>query len=1472
MHLKKIYLSIFLITALFSDARIKYLQKDADIEFIGKRKGYERITVPKEIVEYEPILRDIENTIFYTEREIKKATCIIDQHNHEACPLDKEECGVKTEYTQGSASIGEGHISCSQLDNTSYFSDSLNKCVLPASSANVCKNYKDSHYDSARDKCVAGEQYQASPVGSTVERKWWNCDSCGIMPINQFLPVIQAAGGTYIKISGNYTAGNIDFKKVVHDAKKPFTIWVDGGTVLTVQPGEYFGLAYKRLANKGGTVSSPSVRKPFLYARVATTTYPCKTGYKQIDINGDKWCTNEVLYVPSCENKYFNQRKKDECIGDRKKYSFFNYSCPADLNVYGNPWEIIDPGGDCGEYNLQVDTDGDGLKDECNNPSPPSRNCERTVYNCSFNPDAICILDEKELDYNDFTKWTVENYNNDASAGDWEVLNKNSVLQHKNGYPTYFLSNYELRDGHITMEGTFKTDDPGDNDWFGFVFGLKDTKNYYLLDWSRWKNDNYRSNHDAQGNPTLGAIPLTLSKVSNLGTYGPLWNHLNNGNNFKVLQRKDNGGWTSGQEYKIKIDVTRNDIKVWIGKVGEPMSLDINYHSNIAMDITGKLGFYNFSISKVTYKDFKIEWANGQDIDHTKKRLLGVPSVEGEYKSSEFGTIRGYECGENCRFALSKIYVKNQNSLCFKDRVGSEGCFNFSNECEFTGLIQEIGNIPPPLYSFLNSPNEDIPNYNGNINEEHDSPTGISLDFNDLDGSTYFMQSVKDTAMENDKVTVDFWMKWDGYSEGMIFGFQEYGLWMSRTETDKYVFGFNNQDGNILGINDASILKSGWHRVTAVFTHGDVEPNKIYIDGNEQVIQNNVITGKATVNGSRTLETESYDTHFWRWGIEDLFRVDTNKVYQMNGSVTIDASMLSSGQILPPQYLGYASYDIDKKLIGAHLIMKAPGSTDTRLSRDLKPGDTKMYLDDATGWVNSVGHVYDGIELNHSFLWYGYVDSTGHVYDDYSYTRNHSGFGVWKEGAIKNVSGQWEISLYKPWSGPLIHSGTAVRNGDRGGTYNYAVFNGERLDSGVHSGSITFGGEILNDGINYLDKFRPGTAYVCPVTISNYRTPNPVKVKWHDISMSHSDSGLSPSVNLSPDIRRVMQLSGFGKDGGNSFGGKIAGINVYDGELSSAQIERLINGEYFNGVSYLKIDQNTITGYDAADTELGNIVSTCKLSGKVGFRTKEGNKTNPITAAIGIDNRIEFWDSFTAGSVGHIEPLKYVKEDDKKLGYEHEFKEFSKLYQSGFTAFKSFDNNNTYAVSLNPMSITECAERLKNTHYFLAERNSSDQIGIDAVRSLNHYSDGSFGEYCIIEKTGSYDNYHAQYAVKDIHLEKVYPTYYCSPWSCESHQCGVASCKKNFLGNVIKNKDRSRVLNSVMCIDQECDINDDYFSVCGNKTGCPDTPGIYKKEDDQCVQAECKDGGSLNTQSGMCEKLGCKNSIDAGDGTCFKKL
>jgi len=77
----------------------------------------------------------------------------------------------------------------------------------------------------------------------------------------------------------------------------------------------------------------------------------------------------------------------------------------------------------------------------------------------------------------------------------------------------------------------------------------------------------------------------------------------------------------------------------------------------------------------------------------------------------------------------------------------------------------------------------------------------------------------------------------------------------------------------------------------------------------------------------------------------------------MRGSVDINSTGLPYPiEMYPSEYLGFASYDVDKNPILAYHIMKFTGSTDTYVNQDLKPGDTKLYVDDASGWYNTRIH------------------------------------------------------------------------------------------------------------------------------------------------------------------------------------------------------------------------------------------------------------------------------------------------------------------------------------------------------------------------------------------------------------------------------------------------------------------------------------------------------------------------------------
>lgn len=174
------------------------------------------------------------------------------------------------------------------------------------------------------------------------------------------------------------------------------------------------------------------------------------------------------------------------------------------------------------------------------------------------------------------------------------------------------------------------------------------------------------------------------------------------------------------------------------------------------------------------------------------------------------------------------------------------------------------------------------------------------------------------------------------------------------------------------------------------------------------------------------------------------------------------------------QYLGFACYDIDGHGISTYHVAKYPGSTDTTLAADLNPGDTQIQLVDATGWNT------EGTEHRCAIAWYGYTNKSGHTYPDYTYTR-HFVADLWKADAISGNS----ITLAKAWPGPPLKAGTAVRNAESGGSYNYAMNGGTSVPTTATEYEATVTG-VWEDGTYSDTRFRPGTATIRPLVLANW--------------------------------------------------------------------------------------------------------------------------------------------------------------------------------------------------------------------------------------------------------------------------------------------------------------------------------------------------------------------------------------------------
>ena len=194
-------------------------------------------------------------------------------------------------------------------------------------------------------------------------------------------------------------------------------------------------------------------------------------------------------------------------------------------------------------------------------------------------------------------------------------------------------------------------------------------------------------------------------------------------------------------------------------------------------------------------------------------------------------------------------------------------------------------------------------------------------------------------------------------------------------------------------------------------------------------------------------------------------------------------------------YSGMVSYDVDGNEID---FMHAYhyGNTVTTLARDLKIGDTKVYLTSLSGWA------YNGLGYQRGFKFYNYTDSRGYLYDPsvipYSrYLSYDDGTNGWWNAVaasfdtINNV-----ITLRKPWgyknpkdvAGTWL-AGTKVAQVTSGGTYQYNLKSNWMVGkTGVTQWEYQ-AQEIAGINTSSADNnalFRAGTASIAPLFLFNH--------------------------------------------------------------------------------------------------------------------------------------------------------------------------------------------------------------------------------------------------------------------------------------------------------------------------------------------------------------------------------------------------
>lgn len=192
----------------------------------------------------------------------------------------------------------------------------------------------------------------------------------------------------------------------------------------------------------------------------------------------------------------------------------------------------------------------------------------------------------------------------------------------------------------------------------------------------------------------------------------------------------------------------------------------------------------------------------------------------------------------------------------------------------------------------------------------------------------------------------------------------------------------------------------------------------------------------------------------------DLFiPIDTTKKYRMSIDI---ASIPNTESTYNYMFLNF--YDIDKNEIKAYHHMYFQGST-TTLARDLKKGDTEIYVTDLSGFKQK------SKTYQRAIIFWDYKNSYGYQYPKETYSRYVKG-ALWTNEEQLDYTNN-KIILNSPWSGTEHLAGCEISQGSSGGNYKYLM--ADNVTSLVHWTSVIEGVDYSGNNAEY--KFPPGVAY-----------------------------------------------------------------------------------------------------------------------------------------------------------------------------------------------------------------------------------------------------------------------------------------------------------------------------------------------------------------------------------------------------------
>lgn len=167
----------------------------------------------------------------------------------------------------------------------------------------------------------------------------------------------------------------------------------------------------------------------------------------------------------------------------------------------------------------------------------------------------------------------------------------------------------------------------------------------------------------------------------------------------------------------------------------------------------------------------------------------------------------------------------------------------------------------------------------GSVSRDATATSGLKPDTcaaGSFNGGQVDISPIGASTSAGDKTSVSMWIYWDGTNSVMPNGWYWYDIWMYNGS-----IGFNSSNSDIYGISSSGLANS-WNHFVFVYHNGDVQQSKMYLNGVQQTLSQR----RGSPRNGRAYADTRFAIGGWYDGSNYRFRTRIDEVKVYDGEVT----------------------------------------------------------------------------------------------------------------------------------------------------------------------------------------------------------------------------------------------------------------------------------------------------------------------------------------------------------------------------------------------------------------------------------------------------------------------------------------------------------------------------------------------------------------------------------------------------------